>query len=449
MARNIKINLSLIKFCLAGLLLAYGSWWAFCSIRFDGRPNVVMIVTDDIGIECFSFAGSADYQTPNLDRLATNGLAFSHCYAQPLCTPSRVKLMTGKYNFRNYDEFGYLSPRERTIGNVMRDAGYQTCISGKWQLNGHFTKEPRFDDPRRPADAGFDRSCLWQVSRRKSAGGCYYNPRIEIDGELQAKRKFNGKYGPDIFCEFLCQFIRKNRSRPFFAYYPMVLAHPPFHLPPRLPNARSNDLSKMSEGERKQMHFKQMVEYADMLVGRVTACLESEGLRENTIIIFTSDNGTPPQITSAKSDGSIVLGGKGRLTDAGTHVPLVFSGPTVSMKGVSDEMVDFADIFPTLVEIAGEEPSRPFDGVSLLPVLSGLPRETKPFAYCYYNPKFHGFESFSGEFIRDQQFKLYRDGRFYNIWSDPNEENPITADNELLRVRRIELQGWLESVRTE
>ena len=100
------------------------------------KPNIVLIMADDMGYECLGSYGSAVYNTPNLDKLAAQGVRFTHCYAQPLCTPSRVQLMTGKYNFRNYEEFGYLNPKEKTFGNLLKEAGYRTCIAGKWQLNG-------------------------------------------------------------------------------------------------------------------------------------------------------------------------------------------------------------------------------------------------------------------------------------------------------------------------
>ncbi len=97
----------------------------------NNPPNIVLIMADDMGYECLACNGSTEYQTPNLDRLATEGIRFEHCYSQPLCTPSRVKIMTGKFNCRNYEDFGYLNPNQKTFGNLLQDAGYATCIAGK------------------------------------------------------------------------------------------------------------------------------------------------------------------------------------------------------------------------------------------------------------------------------------------------------------------------------
>ena len=126
-------------------------------IRRD-KPNVILVMVDDMGYECLGAYGSLSYQTPNLDALASEGILFSRCISQPLCSPSRVKIITGLYNYRNYDYFGNLNTEEYTFGNRMRDAGYDTCISGKWQLNGIYHKDeiPDWDDHTKPNRFGFD-----------------------------------------------------------------------------------------------------------------------------------------------------------------------------------------------------------------------------------------------------------------------------------------------------
>ena len=106
------------------------------AIAEENRPNIVLIMADDMGYETLGCNSSTEYKTPNLDRLASEGIRLTNCLSQSLCTPSRVKIMTGKYNFRNYEDFGYLNPKEKTFGNLLKEAGYATCIAGKWQLNG-------------------------------------------------------------------------------------------------------------------------------------------------------------------------------------------------------------------------------------------------------------------------------------------------------------------------
>ena len=145
-------------------------------------PNVILIMADDMGYECLGAYGSTEYNTPNLDKMAEEGILFEHCYSQPLCTPSRVKIMTGKYNYRNYEYFGYLNENQHTIGNLMKDAGYSTCIVGKWQLNGISYKNeiPEWNDNERPNKFGFDEYCLWQLTQARSHGERYSNPLIEL-----------------------------------------------------------------------------------------------------------------------------------------------------------------------------------------------------------------------------------------------------------------------------
>ena len=149
------------------------------------KPNIVLIMTDDVGWECFGSYGAEDYKTPNLDRLAKEGVQFNHCYSTPICTTSRVMIMTGKYNFRNYTHFGYLNPKEKTFGNMMQEAGYKTAIAGKWQLNGGYnTKDfPDHNDSTRVNKAGFDEYALWQLTK-KVAGERFWSPGLEVNGKV-------------------------------------------------------------------------------------------------------------------------------------------------------------------------------------------------------------------------------------------------------------------------
>lgn len=175
------------------------------------RPNIVLIMADDMGFECVGANGGESYKTPNLDNLAVTGVRFEQCYSQPICTPSRVQIMTGIYNSRNYLRFGLLDPQAYTFGNLLKDAGYATCVVGKWQLDGGFDAPGRF---------GFDEYCLWQVTRRPNR---YPNPGLEVNGqEIDYK---NGQYGPDIVSDYACDFIERHAGgdQPFFLYYPMIL----------------------------------------------------------------------------------------------------------------------------------------------------------------------------------------------------------------------------------
>ncbi len=144
------------------------------------QPNIILIMADDIGFECLGAYGSRQYRTPHLDRLASEGLRFQHCYSQPLCTPSRVKLMTGLSNVRNYAAFSILRSDQRTIGHLFQKAGYATAVAGKWQLLGAVHYDKRFRGKgTRPRAAGFDSHCLWQVDQ---LGKRYWNPLLHING---------------------------------------------------------------------------------------------------------------------------------------------------------------------------------------------------------------------------------------------------------------------------
>jgi arylsulfatase A len=196
------------------------------------RPNVILIMADDVGWEAFGCYGGEDYQTPHIDALAASGIQFRHAYSTPICTPTRVKLMTGKYGFRNYTHFGYLNPQERTFGHRLQAAGYRTAIAGKWQLNGLYNSLPGHQDSARPQAAGFDESLLWQVTTGKQVanggGERFWSPPLEHNGRFVTVEENQGKYGPDLLCEFICDFMHRNREDPFFVYYPMVLVHDPF-----------------------------------------------------------------------------------------------------------------------------------------------------------------------------------------------------------------------------
>ena len=134
------------------------------------KPNVILIMADDIGYECLSINGSTSYKTPVLDSLANKGINFTKAISQPLCTPSRVKIMTGKFNFKNYEYFTYLNPKEKSFGNLFKENGYKTAIVGKWQLNGIAHKLKGFNDNTRPNHFGFDEYSLWQLTKVKKYG---------------------------------------------------------------------------------------------------------------------------------------------------------------------------------------------------------------------------------------------------------------------------------------
>ena len=401
--------------------------------RVNEKPNVILIMADDVSWEAFSCYGAEDYSTPHIDALAADGVRFTHCYSTPICTPSRVKLMTGKYNFRNYTHFGYLDPKEKTLGHLMKSAGYKTAIAGKWQLNGLYNQLPGYDDPTRPQQAGFDESYLWQVTTGKQinqgGGERFWSPPLERNGQMQSVDENLGKYGPDLLCDFICDFMRKNQHDPFFVYYPMMLVHDPFVKTPDTigddPRTQAANKPPKDKAARKE-NFVAMVEYMDKIVGRIVDQVRELNQLENTIIIFTADNGTNTSISS-RWNGQIIKGGKGGMTDMGTHVPMVASWKGTTPPGlVLDDLIEFTDLYPTLAAAAGIELGRedPIDGRSFLPQLQGESGNPRRWVLCHYQPYWN---KTPGQFVRTQDFKLYRDGRFYNVPIDLKEVNDLSA----------------------
>ncbi len=406
------------------------------------KPNVILIMADDLGYEALSTYGSADYKTPVLDELAATGMKFNHCYSQPLCTPSRVQIMTGRYNHRNYKNFGVLPKTETTFGHLMQKAGYSTAVAGKWQLYGADTKHAQVKGHGfRPEEAGFDDYCLWQVDKLKADGERYADPLIDRKGKGPVSMK--GAYGPEVFTDFILEFIEEKKDSPFFVYYPMVLTHDPFVPTPDSPEWSGN------RNKTHNKHFADMVAYMDKCVGRITEKLDELGLREDTLFIFTGDNGTDRDITSTMTDGRIIKGNKGYPDDGGTHVPLIAHWPGVIEKGqLSDHLIDFSDFLPTIVELGGGTlPSdRELDGRSFLNLLKGQAYTPREWVFCHYNPRWGRF--LETRFARDQRYKLYGDGRFYDVENDVLESKPLakaTLDTDTMKVYQ-KLQGVLDEM---
>lgn len=410
--------------CLGFLLLSHLGFAA-------ERPNIVLIMADDVSWECFSCYGAEDYKTPHLDALAANGIRFNHCYSTPICTTSRVKIMTGKYNFRNYTHFGYLNPEEKTFGHLLKSAGYKTAIAGKWQLSGLYHGAPGNQDASRPVKAGFDEYCLWQVTTQKrgeKGGERFWSPPLEQNGKFLTKKDNHLKYGPDLMSDFLCDFIRRHKDDPFFVYYPAVLVHDPFVPTPDTigDQARTHATNKQPKDKAAQKaNFVAMVEYLDKLVGKIVKQVDDIGQLDNTIIMFTADNGTHRTLTSRWNDQDI-KGGKGTTTDMGTHVPFIASWKGKGVQGkVSDDLIDFTDFYPTLAQAAGIKLGKddPTDGVSFLPQLLGEKGSPRGWVFCHYQPYWGKFEG--SQFVRDQTHKLYRNGRHYKIPGNLNEEKRL------------------------
>lgn len=389
-----------------------------------GRRNVVMIMADDVGYECFGCYGSEEYKTSRLDALAAGGIRFTNCHSTPLCTPSRVNLMTGKSNVFNYVDFGIYPEGEPTFANHFKRHGYATAVAGKWQL---LTKNAGGISPE---EAGFDAFCLWNFP----GGGRerYWNPSLVQNNKLLELPE--DSYGPKVVSDFLVSFIQEHRDQPFLVYYPMILPHSPFP-----PTPDSADLDCKDD----KQNFIDMVGYVDKCVGRIEDTLVDLGIREQTLIVFTGDNGTNELITSAFGDG-FIRGAKGYTRDHGTHVPLIANLPGCIPAGqVNDDLVCFSDFFATIAEAAGLPPKKVSDGDgwSYWPQCLGQPGKKRDWIYGYYFPrpyakkfddKYHHYEV---RYARDKRYKLYDDGTLYDTVEDVLETKPLAVTEKLQPVR--------------
>ncbi len=379
------------------------------------RPNIILIMADDIGYECITANGGESYQTPVLDGLAAEGMRFENCHVQPLCTPTRVQMMTGLYNVKNYVRFNVLPRDVVTFGHLLKRAGYATAVCGKWQLGKEQDSPQHF---------GFTEALLWQHTRRPPR---YANPGLEHNGkELEYPL---GSYGPELINQFAQDYISKQTKQhpeqPFFLYYPMILVHSPFQPTPDSPN-----WDPAAQGERvnnRPQHFADMTTYMDKLIGRLDAHLEKLGIRENTLLMFLGDNGTHPAITS-QWKGQPYPGGKKKTTRHGTHVPFIASWPAVISAGtVNRDLISAADFLPTLCEAAGISIPTECDGVSFLPQLQGRAGQPRESIYVWFSPRQQN-DMTVVEYAFDHHYKLYGDGRFYDLSADPDEQHPLLPE---------------------
>ncbi|MED5586411.1 MAG: sulfatase-like hydrolase/transferase [Verrucomicrobiota bacterium] len=392
------------------------------------KPNIIFIMVDDMGRDWVSCYG-AGHQTPNIDRLANQGVRYQTAWCTPICTPTRVTLLTGQYPchhgwVQHYDVprwggAGLRADRFTTFARTLRDSGYATAIGGKWQIN-HLGKEP---------DAlkkhGFDEHCIW--------------PGVE-EGQPETQERFwngllatNGKrtkvpYGPDTINEFLIDFIKRHKESPFLIYYPMLLTHGPHTTTP---------MNQDDPPEGKPDLYAGNVTYMDHLVGKLVAAVDRLGLREKTIVIFTGDNGSA---SSGTLDGEPYPKGKGREASWGVHVPFIVRAPFLNKGGiVSRDLVDFTDVYPTFLELAGIMPPETLtlDGISLVPSLRGDEDPFKKRSWIY---------SQIGKFrmIRDWYHIVDNKGAFHNLLQDPRQEQKVNPLDKIAPGRRKRLQMILD-----
>ena len=374
-------------------------------------------MADDIGYEALSINGANDIRTPVLDSLARNGINFKNAYSQPLCTPSRVKIMTGKPNYENYEYFTYLNPKEKTFGNLFQDNGYKTLVAGKWQLNGVQFKLDDYTDLKRPYTFGFDSYMLWWLAER---GSRFANP-VLVNNEKKIDTSIDD-YGPEIVSDYIVDFINEHSNSPFFIYYPMMLVHDPF-LP--TPNSKDWENEQNRLNSNNPEYFSEMVSYMDSTVGKIINTLKNNNNDDNTIIIFLGDNGTDRKVFT-KNNNVLVKGSKGLTNKYGTNVPLIISWSKLKkIKNEQTPLVDLIDFYSTFEDLLDVE-KKTSNGVSLLPLLLGENFDERKYITTYYNPMWGSLYKNRAVYIQNKKYKLYKSGSFYNYQLDPEEMYPLS-----------------------
>jgi len=439
-----KIHILIILFLIT--LNSYGKSKALVK---SNTPNIILILVDDLGKEWLSCYGAEDIQTPNIDKLAKSGMLFNNAYGMPQCTPSRVTLLTGQYPFRHgwvnhwdVPNWGGGAHFDETVNPTLvseiKKAGYKTCIAGKWQI----------DDFRVEPDAlskiGFDKFCMWTGQESGNpfpSGKRYHSPYIYTK---EGSRTYEKEYGPDVFKNFICDFIKANKDTAMFIYYPMVLTHTPFVNPPS------------SLGNTNLDKHKAMVTYTDLITGEIIKTLEEQGIRDNTIIMWTTDNGTTKKITGTRN-GRQVKGGKAKTTETGVCLPFIVSWPSqIDSNIISNALIDFTDILPTCIDLAEGNIGKTYsskninhyiDGVSFKQILLGNESSKREWILSMgggNNAKLtdKGVENkyvFRDRVIRNERFKLRIDTKrkaiaFYDLLENPYENiNLIDSLNHPIR----------------
>ena len=413
----------------------------------ERQPNVIYILADDLGFGDLSCYGQQKFETPNIDSLARNGLRFTQHYSgSTVCAPSRCSLMTGLHtghtcvrgNAEAHPEGQAPMPADTfTVAHLMQRAGYRTGIFGKWGLGAPGSASE-------PLKMGFDRFYGYNCQRIAHS---YYpaflwndDKRELLFGNVAEDR---GEYAPDVIHDQALKFIRKNKDQPFFCYYAAIQPHADIVAPERYMEKHRGKYGKEKPHRRGHYRaqpepraaFAGMVNVLDDYVGDIVAELEKLGIADNTLIIFTSDNG--PHTEGGHDPAYFDSNGNQRgvkrdLYEGGTHVPMIASWPAAIEPGLtSDHISAFWDFLPTMAELTGQELPNKTDGVSILPTLLGQPNQP------VHNYLYWEFPAKKGRIaIRKGKWKAVRYKasinpnsplELYDLSVDPGEENNVAA----------------------
>jgi arylsulfatase A-like enzyme len=420
-------------------------------LKAAGRPNILLILADDLGYGDLGCYGQKRIRTPNLDRLAAEGMRFTQCYAgSPVCAPSRAALLTGQHTghtrIRGNAEVP-LAPEDVTVARVLHGTGYVTGAVGKWGLGLEGTTG-------HPNRQGFDE---WFGYLDQTHAHNYYPAYLwrnerqwPLHGNVGGSKH---QYSPDLFTGVSLNFLRINRHRPFFLY----LAYPTPHANNELAKETGNGMEVPDSAPytreswpAPEKNKAAMITRMDADVGRLLARLKEMKIDEQTLILFSSDNG--PHKEGGVDPAFFESAGPWRgikrdLTEGGLRVPLLVRWPGRIRAGtVSDQVFAFWDVLPTLAELAGAKVPEKLDGLSLAPTLLGR-KQTNQHEFLYWEFHEQGFH----QAARMGDWKAIRHGldqalELYHLTTDPGEKENVSGKNPDL-VARIE--GYFKTARTE
>lgn len=362
------------------------------------KPNIIFILSDDVGLGNISSCGGDKFKTPQIDSLAQSGMRFEHCYSTPLCGPSRCLLLTGRYPFRtglisNHSANAIAPAREVMIPTVLKKAGYVTAQAGKW---GQMCLGP--------GEWGFDEYLVFPGSGR------YWREQTKFYTKNGERKDLpDNVYLPDLMHDFVVDFITRHKEQPFFVYYSMSHMHGPIVATPES-KPGSKDL------------YAENNERMDKLVGKLVAEVEKLGLREKTLIIFTGDNGTAGSSDKATVNGKPLAGRKNTMLEGGSRVPLIASWPGTMPAGkVSKDLIDFSDFFTTFADLGGATLPEgvTLDGHSFAPQLKGQPGTPREWVYVELDGK---------KYVRTDRWKLNNDGEVFDMKEAPFKEIAVAKD---------------------
>jgi len=398
------------------------------------RTNIVLILVDDLGYGDLSSYGAKDMKTPNLDRLIAAGMRFDNFYANcPVCSPTRASLLTGRYpdlvgvpgviRTHQKNNWGYLSPKVALLPKLLKQAGYHTAIVGKWHLG--------LESPNTPNERGFDHFHGFLGDMMDD----YYNHRRHGINYMRLNNKQIDPKGhaTDLFSQWAIDYItdRAKSKQPFFLYLAYNAPHTPIQ-PPRDWVERIKSREKGISDKRAKLVG--LIEHMDDGIGKVLASLKESGASDNTLVIFTSDNGG--QLSVGANNGSL-NGGKGGMYEGGIRVPMCAVWPGKIKAGSRSDRVGLTmDLFPSICEAAGVDVDYEIDGRSILPTLLGRSQRPEDRFLFWVRREGGGYGGRAYYAVRYGDWKLLQNNPFeplqlYNLKDDPQEKQPLDKKHKM------------------